>query len=118
MISSVSLTFVGNGTNTIGSRLRGWIRSVKVVADAAVTNSFDLTLSGATTGVPILLDESVANNATTWFYPRAFPNQATDGAVEADATIDIFVMDEAITCVTALAGALGTITVTVFYEEE
>lgn len=117
MISSVSLTFVGNGTNAIGSQLRGRIHAVKVVADANVTNAFDITLSGATTGVPILLDESVANSATTWFYPRAFPNQNTDGAAEADATEAIYVLNEAITCVTANAGTTGTITVTVFYEE-
>ncbi|HUS40085.1 MAG TPA: hypothetical protein VMX74_11570 [Pirellulales bacterium] len=117
MISEVSLTFVGNGTNTIGSRLRGRIHAVKVVADSSVTNSFDITLSGATTEVPILLDESVSNNTTTWFYPRAFPNQNTDGAAETDATESIYVLNEAITCVTANAGTTGTIVVTVFYEE-
>ncbi len=118
MMMSVSLTFTGNGTNTIGSRLLGRIHAVKVVADAAVTNAFDITLSGETTAVPILVDASVDNNATTWFYPRAFPNQNTDGAAEADATEAIYVVNEAITCVTAAAGTTGVITVTVFYETE
>ena len=113
---SVSLTFVGNGTNTIGSRLLGRIHAVKVVADSNVTNAFDITLSGTTTEVPILVDESITNNTTTWFYPRAFPNQNTDGAAEADATEAIYVVNESITCVTANAGATGVITVTVFYE--
>lgn len=116
MIQSVSETFTGNGTNYIGSRLRGRIHAVKVVADSNVTDSFDLTLSGETTAVPILLDESVANNATTWFYPRVLGTKNTDGSAFTDAFVDIYVLNERITCVTANAGTTGIITVTVFYE--
>jgi|GEM_PF-3107554 len=118
MITSVAKTFTGNGTNYIGSRIRGRIHAVKVVADANVTNSFDIALTGETTEVPMLVDASVANDATTWFYPRAIPNKRADGTSFTDAAVDIYVLNERIKCVTALAGTTGIITVTVFYDSE
>jgi len=118
MLQTVSKSFVGNGTNTIGSRLRGRILAVKVVADNAVTNNFDITLTGSVTGIPILLDASVANNATTWFHPRSLVAKEADGAAATDAFVEIPVVNEAITCLTANAGTTGTITVTVIYDSE
>ncbi len=118
MIQSTSITFTGNGTNYIGTTLRGRILAVKVVADSSVTNSFDLTLTGETTGMPILVDTTVANNTTTWFHPRAFATQNTDGADSTDAFVEIPVFKERIKCVTANAGTTGEITVTVLYDYE
>jgi len=118
MIQSVAKTFTGNGTNYIGSKLRGRILAVGVEADSDVTNSFDLTLTGETTAMPILVDTTVANNATTWFHPRAFATQNTDGAASTDAFVEIPVFQERIKCVTANAGTTGEITVTVLYDSE
>lgn len=118
MITSVANSIVGNGTMYIGSRLRGRIHAIKVVADSNVTNSFDITLSGTTTAVPILIDTTVSNNATTWWYPRVIPDKNTDGSAFTDATTDIYVLNESITSVTANAGTTGTITVTVYYDSE
>ena len=118
MIQTVSLSFIGNGTNYIGSRLRGTIHAVKVVADSNVTDNFDIALTGGTTGVPILTDITVGNNTTTWFYPRVIPNQNTDGSAFTDAAADIRVLNERIKYVTANAGTTGVITVTIFYDSE
>ena len=118
MIHTVSKTFTGNGTNNIGSRLRGRILSVKAVADSAVTNNWDLTLTGATTGIPILVDATVANNATTWWHPRQLAANGADGTAATDAFVEIPVMDEPIQCVSANAGTTGEITITIIYDTE
>lgn len=116
MIQSIAKTFTGNGTNYIGSRLQGRILAVKVVADNSVTDNFDLTLTGETTEIPILIDAAVTKNTTTWWHPRAFAAQNTDGAAATDAFVEIPVFNERIKCVTALAGTTGEITVTVYVE--
>ena len=117
MINSVSVTFTGNGTNYLGSRLRGRILAVKVVA-GAVTASSDLTLTGDTTGIPILIDLTVTASATTWYHPRAFATQNTDGDAATDAFVEIPLLNERIKCVTANAGTSKDITVTVIYDSE
>lgn len=118
MINSVSNQITGNGTMQIGGRMRGKILAVKVTADSNVTNNFDVTLTGNTTGIPILLDASVANNATTWFHPRSLVAKESDGSAATDAFVQIPVLNEPIQCVTANAGTTGTITVTVIYDAE
>lgn len=118
MLQTVSLTFTGNGTDYIGSRLRGKILAVKAVADANVTNSWDLTLSGETTGIPILVDASVSNNATTWWHVRQLAANGADGSAATDAFECIPVVNERITCVAANAGTTGVITVTVIYDAD
>jgi hypothetical protein len=116
MIQSVSKQFVGNGTYTIGSRLRGRILAVKAVSDSDVTNAWDIALTGAETGIPILTDTSVANNDTVWWHPRALVAKQADGAAATDAFVEIPVVNEAITCVIANAGTTGIGTVTVIYD--
>ena len=118
MIHSASVTFVGNGTNNLGSKIRGRVLAVKAVADSAVTNNWDLTLTGANTGIPILVDESVANNATTWWHPRQLATKGVDGTAATDAFVEIPVANEPIQCVSANAGTTGTITVTVIFDTE
>ena len=115
MIQTISKTFTGNGTNTIGSNIHGRILAVKAVADSNVTNSWDLTLTGATTGIPILVDATVSNNATTWWHPRQLATDGADGSAATDAFVEIPIANEAITCVSANAGTTGEITVTVIY---
>lgn len=117
MIQSVSNTITGNGTMYLGSRLRGRILAVKVEA-GAVTASSDIALTGETTGVPILDDDSVTASATTWYYPRALATVHTTGAVSAIVAVEIPVLNERIKVVTALAGTTKDITVTVIYDSE
>ena len=89
MIQAVSKTFVGNGTNIIGSNLRGKLLAVKTVADSSVTNNWDIALTGETTGIPILTDTAIGNNATEWFHPRALASKVADGSAATDAFVCI-----------------------------
>ena len=118
MIHSVSIGFTTSETVYLGSRIRGRIQAVKVVADSSLTNSFDLTLTGETSGVPILTDTTVSSNATTWWYPRALAADSSDGSASTDAFWDICVYEERIKAVIANAGTgVGTITVYFFPED-
>jgi len=118
MICSVSHTVVGNSTEYIGSRLRGRIVAVKIVAGAA-TASWEIALTGETTEVPILTKTDMSASATTWLYPRAIANKNTnDGAAFTDAPADIYVLNERIYCVITNAGTSASITITVFYDSE
>ena len=116
MLQTVAETFTGNGTNYIGTRLRGTILAVKVTADSNVTNSFDITLTGETTAIPILVDATVTSNTTTWWHVRALVADGADGGAGSDAFACIPVVNERIQCVTANAGTTGTITVMVVYD--
>ena len=115
MIQSVTNTRTGNGTMYLGSRLLGRILAVKVVA-GAVTASFDLTLTGETTGIPILTDITATASATTWYHPRAFAARNTDGDAATDAFVEIPVLNERIKCVIANAGTTKDVAVTVIYD--
>ncbi len=117
MIQSVTKTRTGNGTMYLGSRLRGRILAVKVVA-GAVTASSDLTITGETTGIPILIDLTVTASTTSWYHPRAFATQNTDGAAATDAFVEIPVLNERIKCVIANAGTTYDVAVTVTYDSD
>ena len=117
MIQSVSAVVTPNATTQIGSRIRGRILAVKVVSDAAATTAFDMTLTGNTTGIPILTDITIANNVTVWWHPRALASVHTSGADSAITEVQIPVFNESIKCVIANTAA-GVITVTVIYDSE
>lgn len=118
MIHSVSKTTTGNSTGNIGSNLRGKLIAVKVVADANVTNNWDLVLAGATSGVPIVTNAAVANNATTWMYPRALANKVADAAAATDFFVEIPLLDEPVAFTITNAGTTGIITLTLVYDTE
>lgn len=118
MIHSVSKTFTGNGTNTIGSNIRGKILSVRMTSDSSVTNNWDIALTGSVSGVPILTDTAIANNTTEYAYPRALINKVADGSAATAEYVEIPLVDEAITCVTTNAGTTGEITIEVIIETD
>ena len=118
MIQSVTNTRTGNGTMYLGSRIRGRILAVKVVA-GAVTASSDLALTGETTGIPILTDISVTASDTTWYHPRANAVDAADGdAFTAENAVMIPVFNQRIKCVIANAGTTEDVAVTVIYDSD
>jgi len=118
MIQSVSVAFSGDDTYYLGSRLRGRILAVKVVADSTGSDDFDITLTGETTGIPILFDTTTKETATTWYHPRAYANQEPDGDVSQDAFVEIPILNERIKCVIANTGAAKLGTVTVIYDSD
>jgi hypothetical protein len=118
MIHTVSKSTVGNSTIQIGSNLRGRILAIKATSDSAITNAYDLTLTGSSSGIPILTETTVANNSSVWWHPRALASKVADGADATDFFVEIPILDEGITCVVANAGTTGTLTVTVVYDTE
>lgn len=107
---SITTDASGDATAYSSPKLRGRIHALKYEYGTLAATA-DLTITGETTGVPILVK---ADNpqADAWIYPRAFPNQNTDGAAEADARCDIHILRERIKVVVAQGGnaANGTIT--------
>lgn len=118
MIHSVSKSTTGNSTGNIGSNLRGRLIAVKLVADSNVTNNWDIVLAGANSGVPIMTDAAVANNATEWTYPRALVNKVADGSAGTDAFTEIPLLDEPVAFTITNAGTTGIITITLVYDTE
>lgn len=118
MIHLLSKTTTGNSTGSIGSKIRGKLIAIKAVADANVTNNWDLVLAGSVTGVAILTDAAVTNNGTKWWYPRALANKVADGAAATDAFVQIPLFDEAITFTITNAGTTGVITLTAIFETD
>jgi orotate phosphoribosyltransferase-like protein len=115
MINSVSVSITGDDTGYAGSRIRGKILAIKCVAPSTIDDNFDLTITGETTGVPILTDTTVTKNTTTWWHPRALISQNTDGVAGTDALDHISVLNERIKIVQANASA-GETTITVIYD--
>jgi hypothetical protein len=113
---STAIATIADGSATVflGSKLRGSVHAIKYTPGTIATGA-DLTITGETTGVLILVQ---ANAGTTevWFYPRAFPNQNTDGAAEADAREDIHVFKERIKVVVAQGGNVLTGSITVYID--
>ena len=114
----VSNSRTGNGTMYLGTRLRGRIRAVKVVADSNISDNFDLDLTGETTEIVILSHDAITKNTTTWFFPRRLASDAADESTSTDHYVEIPIVTERIKCVAANAGTTGTITVTVIYDAD
>jgi len=115
MIQSVNVTITGAGTGYLGSRLRGRILAIK--SDAALNAAYTVAITGATSEIPILAASTVSHNSVTWFHPRAFASQNTDGAAATDAFVKIPVLNEQIKVVTSVA-ATGTVTFTLYYDSD
>ena len=108
MIHKVTATITtdssGDATVYLGSKLRGRVHAIKYTKGSLDAGT-DIVVTGETTGVAILTD-SPGNNE--WFYPRAFPNQVTDGAAGTVPSEDVHVLNERIKVVVAQGGNAGT----------
>lgn len=115
----VAITTDGSGGATVYSPygVTGRIHAIKFDC-ANLANNFDVAVTGETSGVPILVDATVAGTAVDWYYPRALPSKNTDGEDFANCTADIHVVDERIKTVITNgdAGAAVTGTVTFFVD--
>jgi hypothetical protein len=94
--------------------LRGRVHAIKY-APGTLDTGADLTITGETTGVPILV-KSNAGTSTVWYYPRVIPNKNTDGSAFTDLAADIHVLNERIKVVVAQGGATKTGTITVYVD--
>ena len=120
MLEAVSATIttdaLGAATVYLGSRLRGRVRAIKY-APGTLDTGADLTITGETTGVPILV-KADAGTSTVWFYPSVIPNKNTDGTAFTDAAVDIWVVNERIKVVVAQGGNAKTGTITAYVDVE
>jgi len=120
MIESVSATITtdssGDATVYMGSRLRGRVHAIKY-APGTLDTGADLTITGDTTGVPILVKAN-AGTSTVWFYPRVIPSKNTDGNAFSDAIKDICVLNERIKVIVAQGGDTLTGTITAYVDVE
>ncbi len=115
MIFSVTQTITGAATGYLGSRIKGKVLAIK--SDASANAAYTVAITGETTGIPILAAAAVSHNSVTWFHPRAFASQNTDGVAATDAFVKIPLLNERVKVVTSVA-ATGTITFTLFYEND
>lgn len=114
LTSTITCDGAGEATVYLGSRVRGSVHAIKYTKGDLDAGT-DLVITGETTGVAILTDSPAASE---WFYPRAFPNQASDGAAESDATEMIHVHNERIKVVVAQGGAAGAGSITAYIDED
>jgi hypothetical protein len=87
----------------LGTKLTGRVHAIQFTA-GTLANTIDLTITGETTGVAILIDSPATDE---WYYPRSFANKKTDGALFTDVTEDIYVFEERIKVAAAQCGTEG-----------
>lgn len=116
MIEKVTAALVtdasGDATVYLGSKLRGRVHAIKYTA-GTLENTTDLVITGETTGVAILTDSPAASE---WYYPRAFPNKVTDGALGTVQSEDVHVLKERIKVVVAQGGNVLTGSIDIFID--
>ena len=112
-LTTVGAAVAGTFTAYAGKAIRGRIHAIKFEI-GTLTNTVDLTITGETSGVPILVDSPAADE---WFYPKVLVNKSSDGSQGTDAFQDIHVFAERIKIAGVQGGTdkVGTIT---FYVEE
>lgn len=106
----------GDGTAYAGSRITGRVHAIKYVPGTIDTNG-DLTISGETTGVPILTKAN-AGTSPVWYYPMAAANKVDDAAASSLTEVPVYVLKERIKIVVAQGGASTTGTITFYVDEE
>lgn len=104
----------GDATVYLGTRLRGRIHAIKYEPGTIATGG-DLTITGETTGVPILVKAN-AGTSDVWFYPRELVSLHTSGADATDAFTDIYAVLERIKVVVAQGGATKSGTITAYID--
>jgi len=110
MFSSVKVDIVtaADGSATVylthgeSRKPNGFLVAIKYTPGTIETGA-GLTITGESSGIPILTKAS-AGTSQVFYYPRAFPNAAADGAAGTVATERIPIKDERIKVVVASGG--------------
>jgi hypothetical protein len=118
VIESVTTTITtdasGDATVYLGSRLRGKVLAIKYEPGSLYFRA-DLTITGETTEVPILI-VSDGGTSDVWFFPRRLASDHADESTSADDYRDIYVLNERIKVVVANAGDEDTGTITIYID--
>jgi len=102
----------GNATVYVGSKIFGRIHAI-YYAIGTITSS-PVTITGETTGVPILTKTITAN---TWFYPKAAAAKVADGAASTISEADVYLFKERMKVVVASGTASKVGTITLYVDE-
>jgi len=84
----------GDATVYAGQKINGRVHAI-LYQPGTIETGGDLTITGETTGVPILVKAN-AGTSNVWYYPRVVPNKNTDGEAFTDVAEQIFVLRERI----------------------
>ena len=115
---SVTITTSAAQTATVyaGSRIVGTVQAIKYEPGTLDTGA-DLTITGETTGVPILTQAN-AGTSDIWYSPRTLASANTDGTAATDAFEEIWLFEERIKVAVAQGGASKAGTITFYVDEE
>lgn len=102
----------GAATVYLGSAISGKVIAIKYEPGTLDTGA-DLTITGATSGVPILT-KADAGTSDVWYYPRALINEVPDGSAGTDFFTHVYVYGERIKVVVAQGGDTLTGQITVY----
>jgi orotate phosphoribosyltransferase-like protein len=92
-------------THSVNRKLNGFLVMLKYTPGTLATGA-DLTITGETSGVPILTITNAGTSAV-FYYPRALGNAVADGAAGTTSTVFIPIKDERIKVVVAQGGNAG-----------
>jgi hypothetical protein len=119
MMQEVSATITtaagGGATVYLGDKLTGRVHAFKYAP--GTLESAKLVITGETTTIPILTKDT-AGTSTVWYYPRAFANKATDGALFTDVREEVRVYQERIQVVVTSGGNTLTGKITAYVDTE
>jgi len=106
----------GAATVYLGGRIRGRVQMIKY-APGTLDTEADLTITGETSGVPILTKAN-AGTSTVFYYPRAVGHKVADGAASTLSEVEVWVLEERIKVVVAQGGNILTGAITIWVDEE
>ena len=115
--TSVDITTDSSGDATVylGSNIRGYLVALKyTIGDIATTG--DLTITGETSGTPILTVANATSDA--YWYPRAPANKVADNSAITDSAELIPIVRERIKVVVAQGGATKSGSIEAIYETD
>lgn len=97
--SGAATVYLSHGINR---NLNGFLVMLKYTP-GTIDTAADLTITGATSGVPIMT-KADAGTSAVFYYPRALPNAVADGAAGTVSAELIPIKDESIKVVVAQGG--------------
>ena len=115
--TSVDITTDSSGDATVylGSAIRGYLVALKYTRGDIATGG-DLTITGETSGTPILTVANATSDA--YWYPRAPANKVADNSAITDSAELIPIVRERIKVVVAQGGATKSGSIEAIYETD
>lgn len=120
--ATITTNASGAATVTLGSRCRGEIKYISLVAGTlAATTSGTISLVGANTGVPVLgspTPVAFTTGVTAWYYPMAACNKVATGAASTILEVPVCLYLEGVTVTVAGGDNVKTGTINMLIDEQ